>query len=499
MSSRAALNEKIRDCSKSQIQSLIEESQSKLASFDSQIAALIEQREQERVSLTALRSVIAPVWAIPVELLVEIFRCAIAVEYAFTIRDYAPTLRLSQVCAHWREVAHATPQLWSGRVDITNHIPSKLSVSAYAEGLRSWLAHSAPLLIPISITPESDRRLSTCDWKDILPILEEVLEISTRWRSFEILNPIALRDLPAAFVQRLPGYAMDNLEELSLDEQSLTPFTLCFGKTPRLRIVSLARNIRVPLSWSRITNLTLSEPPGFILRLLPHCNDLVYANFSVYGELTPAHAGVALQLKHLRTLSLYFYGNEPDTSWPFVSFLDRFNVPGLEHLRLSLQNVLAWSEPRFTSFQSKTPNITQFELQCSEITSTELAAVLSHAPLLRSLRLKDCLRCLDHTFTDSLHYREGITPWVPRLEAFNLSCDPVSENLAVFETSLLDMIASRWWANEAMDTLSSPPAVARWAHLYIGPPRHHYGETFMNEVQKLKDSGLTIHVYNPQP
>ncbi|KAF7357425.1 F-box domain-containing protein [Mycena sanguinolenta] len=112
--------ERTRGSSSIQIKQLIAESDSKIASIqneiavlESQIAALVERREQECAAGDALRYLAAPIRTLPIELLTEIFVLA---STAFKhIRD---AFRVSQVCRHWRQVASCTPRLWTGPIEV---------------------------------------------------------------------------------------------------------------------------------------------------------------------------------------------------------------------------------------------------------------------------------------------------------------------------------------------------------------------------------------------
>ncbi|KAF8208206.1 hypothetical protein K438DRAFT_1472366, partial [Mycena galopus ATCC 62051] len=62
----------------------------------------------EYAIVAVLRHLISPIHTLPVELLTEIFECAIHDETH--IED---VFRISQVCSDWRLVAHSTPRLWT--------------------------------------------------------------------------------------------------------------------------------------------------------------------------------------------------------------------------------------------------------------------------------------------------------------------------------------------------------------------------------------------------
>ncbi|KAJ6466201.1 hypothetical protein C8R45DRAFT_839520, partial [Mycena sanguinolenta] len=100
--------ERTRQSSKADIERFIKESQLKIASLESQICTFVQLRDRERTCVDSLRYIISPIRTLPIELLVEVFRLAIDDE-----THVEDTHRISQVCSDWRNVAHATPRLWT--------------------------------------------------------------------------------------------------------------------------------------------------------------------------------------------------------------------------------------------------------------------------------------------------------------------------------------------------------------------------------------------------
>lgn len=95
-----------------QVKGCISVAESNIARLDAQIQDLTRLRDQERELISALTPLIAPIRKLPVELLTEIFLLAVD-----TTEDwFASALVVSQVCAHWRQVACATPHLWNGEI-----------------------------------------------------------------------------------------------------------------------------------------------------------------------------------------------------------------------------------------------------------------------------------------------------------------------------------------------------------------------------------------------
>ncbi|KAK7048208.1 hypothetical protein R3P38DRAFT_1854535 [Favolaschia claudopus] len=333
---------RIEGNSKSQIKHLIEESQSKITSLASQIASLTAKCEQERVYLAALQYSIAPIRTLPVELLAEIFCWVEEPERRWLNNHFKPTLRISQVCLHWRQVAQTTPRLWTCPLLISNRVPAKMSIHVYAKRLQAWLARSAPLSIPVSFETEHE---SSGTWEDISPILEEVLKVSSRWHSFKICDSGPLN---APFIKRLAQYPMDSLEYIleKLDDMD-PPVGVYFGSTPRLRRVHLYRGI-LSASWSVISELILYPYGGSVkaaLEIVLQCPNVVDLTVDVALWTESPAASAVVTFNHLRTISLAFTGNSD-----FTPFLNRISAPRLEKLSLELDTMIPWEEAEFTAF-----------------------------------------------------------------------------------------------------------------------------------------------------
>ncbi|KAJ7264933.1 hypothetical protein B0H12DRAFT_1011517, partial [Mycena haematopus] len=103
--------ERTRKNSKADVERFIEESELKITSLESQISALVELRDRERACVAALRHLLSPIRALPVELLAEIFELMIR-DYNYSYAYIQAVFRISQVCSDWRQVAHSTPRLW---------------------------------------------------------------------------------------------------------------------------------------------------------------------------------------------------------------------------------------------------------------------------------------------------------------------------------------------------------------------------------------------------
>ncbi|KAJ7366381.1 hypothetical protein DFH08DRAFT_948413 [Mycena albidolilacea] len=476
---RAAVIEqtkRTRTSSKVDIERLIEESESKIASLES-----LELREREHACVAALRYLVSPIRTLPAELLSEIF--GLTIHDDTHIKD---AFRVSQVCSDWRRVAHCTPELWNRnfRVDLA----SVDSDEFYADGLKDWLARSAPLPVPITWCGRQ-REIISCHSS------EEVLRIAPRWRSlgFEFTAPRWL-------VSRLSECQLESLEALALTIPSNTdPSTVLAFTVPCLRELSLhIHSDALPilgLPWAQLTDFTFTchrtwSQPTIPFDLLAQCPNLVRASV-LTGLVVPGAGRDPFALSHLRSLSVDYFEPAGHAGGHGASFLDNLSAPSLEELCLDFGKLISesprWAGAHFPAFQLRTPNITGLKLQYSTITSDELKDVLSHTPCLERLTLEDCGSCFDETFIDALHYKDGVTPLVPHLHSLVLEL--------MLENGLADimasMIASRWWTDIKLALNLDPPTVARWTLVQL---EGYFEPHFVNIMAGLQDKGIPLEV-----
>ncbi|KAJ7857692.1 hypothetical protein B0H14DRAFT_2750861 [Mycena olivaceomarginata] len=475
--------------SETEIKKLIEESASKIVWLDvqiavslyAQIAAFVELRERERTIISALRSLIAPIRILPVELLAEIF--IFLLEDTRTpwprsrLTHFQQAFRISHVCTHWRQIANTTPGLWTGIVAVSGSEPPKIPESVYADGMEAWLARSAPLSVPVVIAETLYMMPSESKaWPQKTSlVLEALLRISSRWCSLQIRGSTSL-----AFLARLAELRQDNLEEMTIGQgvdwlHDPATTVLPFGTTPRLRKASIFVNTLFEMPWAQLTDLTVRTTHNDPVDVLAKCENLVTASIGMFvgTELSQPITDI-VTLKYLRTLSLKRTGS---------SRICRLYAPALECLYLdNISYAQIW---QLTALQSGSPNITKLDISHSNLTSAALMTILSHAPSLTHLSLTRCFD--DDDVINALCYKAGVAPLVPRLHSLSLVW--VSEFSGDTEKSVVRMIHSRWWTDRELDLLSSH-TVSRWASVALGT--QEFSEPFENAMKDLRAQGLEV-------
>lgn len=320
------------------VKGLIAEAEATISRIDSQMRDLVCERERQRANIAAWRITLAPVRQLPAELLSEIF--------LFTFNPFngarRDVLRLSHVCAFWRQVAHTTPQLWTTlRLDVRHDRTVQANSMAC---IQAWLARSSPLTVSIRLH---------CRITGVDIFLSTMAPSMNRWETFELVT----NDISG--LGRISPEPTEMLTTLSLQTTQSTALTIyTFAKASRLREVTLDvfDLSQIVLPWSQLTHLDVStKSADSCLQVLLKCANLVSATFST--TLWEENVAVPLRpptvLPHLITLKLNFMEGH---SGPF------FQPLALPELKLHLDFIAdaGWDEAIFSEFLRRSPNLETF-------------------------------------------------------------------------------------------------------------------------------------------
>ncbi|KAJ7455918.1 hypothetical protein B0H11DRAFT_2066279 [Mycena galericulata] len=473
---------------KERAQELIAESRANIARFESQIKDLERLRAREYSIIAALRLITAPVRTLPVELLGRIF--LLALDPASNLDGSAVLIKdvvlLSQVCKHWRKAALATPQLWARRLPIFSETRSG---EPLLTATKIFLERAAPLPVPISLGPGYDASAGA----NLAPLLDTLFAVPHRWLSVTLSTKLL------ATLAQIPAGTLTSLETLDLrstpasGEAELLPNVNIFLLAPRLRRVTLwhVKNTNMfPIPWSQLTNLALADySPKVCLDVIVRCSTLVSATLHMSGwpESVSLTDTDTVTLEHLKNLEIHISNTSSDEH--FTPFLQRLNLPSLTALKMYGEyhsGVITWSAMAFTLFQIRSPLIKHLQIDHCALTSEDLQAVVHHALSLTHLEVYNCSNCIDDAFLAGLrYYHHDPAPLVPKLEVLWLSslrCD-------FEEWSLKDMVESRWWTEEELIAMPSPPAVARLRDVQYTSSRK-FSKKFEKRMQVYRAEGL---------
>ncbi|KAJ6486086.1 hypothetical protein C8R47DRAFT_1128962 [Mycena vitilis] len=456
---------------KDRAQELILESRENIARLDSQIRDLQRLRDREYSIIAALQLITAPVRTLPSAVLGNTF--AFALDADASLKD---VLILTQVCSHWRKAALSTPQLWVRLLPIFHESkPSEPLLTA----TKVFLERSAPLPFPVSLGLGYDANLG--------PLMDDLFAVPQRWLSLTLPSKLL------ATLAQIPAGALTALETLDLRSTSMKELHInanVFLLAPRLRRVTLwhVKNIEMP--WSQLKTLALAEEsPKVCLDIIVRCSNLVSATLRTSGwsESVSTVEADPVTLEYLQSLEIHISNTSSDEH--FTPFLQRLTLPALTALKMYGEyhsGVITWSTLAFTLFQIRSPLIAHLQIDHCALTSEDLQAVVHHAPRVTHLEIYNCSNCIDDAFLAGLRYSPfDPAPLVPMLEVLWLSslrCD-------FEESSLRDLVESRWWTEEELLAMPAPPAVARLKNVQYTSSRQ-FSRKFDKRMQVYRTEGL---------
>ncbi|KAJ6466303.1 hypothetical protein C8R45DRAFT_1219413 [Mycena sanguinolenta] len=496
----ARQTERTRGSSTSRIKALIVDSDSKItllqneiAALESRIAVLVELCDLEGADGDALRFLIAPIRALPVELLAEIFLLSIrepdSDDSGFiysTPLHMRDAFCVSHVCRQWRQIANSTPRLWTAPIQVDFHPDPE---GTYADGLETWFGRSAPLTVPVTIRGLENELQPT---ESGSRVTDALLCVAARWRSLRFVDYLA----PPWFFQRLVGRRLDSLEELlpwNMDQYSHFDRTtiLSFATAPRLRKVTLSSTCGIPMPWAQLTDITIGDgmSPETFRHMFSQCIDVVKASICIEWSVLAPIRPDALALNRLSILSVTLIGGVNG-----MQFFHCISAPALDELHLCFeQDDIEWAEDTFTVFQLRSPNITKLKIEGEglPVPSHGLITAFRHAPFLTHFYIDHCPNSVDDHFCQALCYTENAEPLVPRLHF--LAVAETDGNFS--QDGLANMIASRWTDAE-LASCSRAPAVARWEQIRLKEDpidsSFEFSSTFRQKIYGLQETGLNV-------
>ncbi|KAJ6601283.1 hypothetical protein DFH09DRAFT_1127352 [Mycena vulgaris] len=473
---------------KQRAQELIAESRANIARLEAQIKDLERLRAREFRIIAALQLITAPARTLPSELLGRIFTLALDAgdnRNGWTGASIKDVLVLSQVCTHWRQAALKTPQLWARLLPIfSDKRPGEPLLTA----TKVFLERSAPLPVPVSLGSGYDASGGT-----LVSLMDALFAVPHRWLALTLSTRLL------ATLAQIAAGTLTALETLDLrstfisGETEFHPNVNIFLSAPHLRRVTLwhVKNIDVfPMPWSQLTSLALAdESPQACLDIIVRCTSLISATLRMSGwpqsvSLIDADAGT---LEHLTSLEIHVSNTSSDEH--FTPFLQRLSLPSVKALKMYGEyhsGVITWSATAFTLFQMRSPLIEHLHIDHCALTSEDLQAVVHHAPSLTHLEVYNCSNCIDDAFLAVLRYNQSDPePLAPKLEVLWLSslrCD-------FEESSLKDLVESRWWTEDELLAMPSPPTVARLKNVEYTSSRK-FSKRFEKRMQVYRAEGL---------
>ncbi|KAK7048071.1 hypothetical protein R3P38DRAFT_2867227 [Favolaschia claudopus] len=455
-----------------QVKCLIAASEEKIGRLEVQVRDLLCIRDRERGLVATLKLIIAPIRKLPAELLTEIFLYT-----GVTKRD---VIRISHVCAYWRQLSHNTPALWR------RALPAKVAKSDSPEHVaaaKAWLDRSAPLTIPMTFA------------STISPaVLDLLLSTAPRWETLDVND----RPHVLTALAKLPSDALKQLRAVQIygKRDGHLGITSAFLCAPLLRGVTLSIapfTEDFPMPWAQLTQLILTDPRLHIcLSILVQCTSLVYANIDTDMDGDSFSIPELVTLPELQTFFLSIPGGN------IAPCFQSLTLPKLTKLELrhystdTLQWPLAASSV-FPQFLRRSQNLRYFSLYHCNLNPRELYDILLHSPSLTELVLENCRDCIDDFLLSALQYSLNETVHLaPRLQRLKIHFVDDCFDEDVLES----MICSRWWTADDLSALTAPPPVAAWKYVSIWRAGNTlpFTPSFEIKMQQLKAQGLDVNV-----
>lgn len=260
--------------------SRLEELFTRLQQLDQQYTLIRNEQTSLLLSISKHRALMSLVRKLPVEILQEIFIACLPTAHNAVMSRWEPPILLTQICSSWRNIAHATPQLWNSihiaapcnisgmySCDYPNFLSTVEHAGRRSEAVLEWITRSATSPLDISLGQWGTSAPDGCYDK----IIHYLIRFSERWREvrfsapYQALVPVAA--LPTSKVPLLETLSLDcpPVHFTHLGRQSVWT-TSGVLKAPKLRDLWLRGlwlfqlnndAMRLPINWHQFTSLSL--------------------------------------------------------------------------------------------------------------------------------------------------------------------------------------------------------------------------------------------------
>ena len=386
--------------------SRLEELSTQLQELDNQYTKLRNEQSSLLLFTSKHRALISLIRKLPIDILQEIFIACLPTTHNAVMSRWEPPILLTQICSSWRNVAHATPQLWKSiHIALPCHKSGSNSgeypyfsstlvehIDRRSEAILEWLSRSAAYPLDISLGQLGLVRTSSLDGL-YDKIIDYLIRFSERWRDVRLSAPSEAL-LPVA---TLPPSKFPLLEtlflnfRLSLRKRNLLAPSIWMTSgvlkapklcdlwlhgmwqdqlIPRLSRYPYSEDVtRLPINWSQLTNISLIEGIHTGRHPSPFSVQKAYELLSLCRNLITCRLEIGITNRHIDP-----EGELPETTTALISlpFLTRLFV--IENTSLSrLFSLLHLPSLNCFEFQ------TRFGLwPITQESSTSLLSLLTH-------------------------------------------------------------------------------------------------------------------------
>jgi hypothetical protein len=473
-------------------------------------------RSTRRIEVFIIETLIAPVYKLPSEIILEILRWYLPADgfLHLPLRWKRPNpLRFAHICSQWRSVAFATPSLWAHIHLVVPWSLDEKEASKLAELAQFSIQLSAnhSIRFRLSVFPilglgESEplRDVQGISFRSLLASLfvhchrwkELSMDISYRALTYLFSeNPHSTTNLfsPDLHTPRLESFELTDgfsLDEDILHGQYFRP-AIAFLHAPSLRKVVLNR---IPLSdiafpWEQVEELSLRGLDlDECLNILRHCDQLKCCTLSDTlntGDSSAAHVFLE-ELEDLHILEMSELDGVAD-------ICHKLTCPNLRNGTFRSQVLVAddidassifWMRECLKTFLSRCPKIVGLHLWNLPLNENGLLEVVKASTTITHLSISSA-GSLQSIGNQVLYELTLIPPladddWLPYLEYVHIGSRVCADHFVA------DFIESRWFGN------GGAPANLKEVHLDLHGRNPSAG--FHSRLAGLYDEGLKVVV-----
>ena len=484
---------------------------------------------------------------IPDDVLQEIFYQTLPTDRnAFLDKNAAPLI-FTRICRQWRQVAFATPRLWSTihihvevkpeledpwndsgpGVDVLSNKPPRHNQDELrATAALEWLKRSGDLPLRVSFVANEGLNINA---PAVDPYLDLLVPFSSRWKSlvFEGDSPSFSRifTFEAASLRSLESLILDFTRmgpdgNLEAGPQLLSSLSNCgLLTTPSLRKLSIRGVVMghttvtsFNVDWTQLTHLELCAPSGSwghditmpmstASEILQVSTRLVYCRIGISGWAPSSPSDIySMQLPLLRHLSMGIKAH-------IFPFMEKLEAPRLQEIDLHIietdipGNDIDYKTCFAPLFQPQQGSIQKLIIDTRYLDHESFLEILRKCPHLGSLTLK---RVPDYGL-HTAHPR--VTPPITIDDIF---LESISSNNGEILCSQLEEFICDYPATFSTTGLiefikrkqdGSIPKLAKLKKVDTMPPRvgrkkdpHEQRRILLCELQPYISRGLTLHI-----
>ncbi|KAJ7061606.1 hypothetical protein C8F01DRAFT_1137862 [Mycena amicta] len=344
---RFGTNYAAEDAEVNDIQSILVQSTTRLASLDDEIAALqktmdalVNERSQLVSFIENHKSLLSPIRRMPRDVFEEIFVACMPVTRNCAMSSREAPLLLGRVCSAWRAICVSTPRLWA-RLHISQpmvafaNLNSKLRIqcerglATLRDATEMWLARSGQCSLSISVSCSTYGPSNDVFGPDKQNILNILAPFASRWEHVAISGVLTkdLMRLPNLTAEDFPRLKSITVAQGYPSYHNVAPSDVPEGFWHNLRLFNAESLLRVdlsgssfdplsmPLRWASLLEIHIryTGMPGFALdgaqEVLRRCSALQTFRFSLLGTTTNPTFLAPIEHGALRTLAVEINGD----------------------------------------------------------------------------------------------------------------------------------------------------------------------------------------------